>query len=128
MGREHLRNITAIPGGEVVAVADPHEASIDQALRVTPDARVFAAVEELMAHVEVGMDLPPGFLHVVYEVDDHEAHVAMLRQAGVRFLIEPQEIDTVVGRRKIAFFEAPDGIRTEVMQILEDREEAVNSG
>ena len=70
-----------------------------------------------------GMDLPPGFLHVVYEVDDHEAHVAMLRKAGVRFLIEPQEIDTAVGRRKIAFFEAPDGIRTEVMEILEDREE-----
>ena len=77
---------------------------------------------------EHGMDLPPGFLHVVYEVDDHEAHVAMLREAGVRFLIEPQEIDTAVGRRKIAFFEAPDGIRTEVMEILEDREEeALNS-
>jgi len=37
--------------------------------------------------------------------------------------IEPQEIDTAVGRRKIAFVEAPDGIRTEVMEILEDREE-----
>ena len=49
--------------------------------------------------------------------------VAGLREAGVRFLIEPQEIDTAVGRRKIAFFEAPDGTRTEVMEILEDREE-----
>ena len=53
MGREHLRNITAIPGGEVVAVADPHQASIDQAVRVAPDASVFSTVEELMAHVEV---------------------------------------------------------------------------
>ncbi len=53
MGREHLRNITATPGGEVVAVADPHEASIDQALRVAPDARVFGSVEDLMAQVEV---------------------------------------------------------------------------
>ena len=53
MGREHLRNITAIPGGEVVAVADPHEPSVDQALRVAPGPRVFAAVEDLMAHVQV---------------------------------------------------------------------------
>ncbi|MCH2596212.1 MAG: VOC family protein, partial [Pirellulales bacterium] len=29
-----------------------------------------------------GMDLPPGFLHVVYEVDDHEKHVQMIRDAG----------------------------------------------
>lgn len=78
---------------------------------------------------EHGMNLPPGFLHVVYEVDDHEAHVARLRESGVRFLMEPQEIETAVGRRKIAFFEAPDGVRTEVMQIIEDREaDAVSSG
>ena len=68
-----------------------------------------------------GMNLPPGFLHVVYEVDDHEQHVQMLREAGVRFLMEPQEIDTQVGRRKIAFFEDPNGIRTEIMEIIEDR-------
>ena len=67
-----------------------------------------------------GMDLPPGFLHVVYEVDDHDAHVEKLREAGVRFLMEPQEIDIAVGRRKIAFFEDLNGIRTEVMQIIED--------
>ena len=68
-----------------------------------------------------GMDLPPGFLHVVYEVDDHDEHVQMLREAGVRFLMEPQEIETAIGRRKIVFYEDPSGIRTEVMQIIEDR-------
>lgn len=67
-----------------------------------------------------GMDLPPGFLHVVYEVDNHEEHVKKLRAAGVKFLMEPQEIETAVGRRKIAFFESPNGIRTEIMEILED--------
>jgi len=65
-------------------------------------------------------ELPPGFLHAVYEVDDHDAHVARLREAGVRFIMEPQVIKIDFGVRKIAFFEAPDGIRTEVMQILED--------
>ena len=66
------------------------------------------------------MHLPTGFLHVVYEVDDHAQHVQMLRESGVRFLMEPQEIETQVGRRKIAFFEDPNGIRTEVMEIIDD--------
>ena len=70
-----------------------------------------------------GLDLPPGFLHVVYEVDDHDEHVSRLRKAGIRFLMEPQEIETALGRRKIAFSEAPNGVRTEVMQVLEDWEQ-----
>ena len=64
--------------------------------------------------------LPPGFLHDVYEVDDFDAQIARLRAAGVRFIMEPQEIEAAFGRRRIAFFETPDGLRTEVMQILED--------
>lgn len=68
-----------------------------------------------------GLALPPGFLHFVYEVDDLDAHVAELRGAKVRWLMEPREIDIALGRRKIAFFVDPSGIRTEVMQILEDR-------
>jgi catechol 2,3-dioxygenase-like lactoylglutathione lyase family enzyme len=68
----------------------------------------------------LGLDLPPGFLHVVYEVDDHDAHIQRLRNAGIRFIMEPQTIEVDFGVRKIAFFEAPDGIRTEVMQILAD--------
>ena len=67
-----------------------------------------------------GMALPPGFLHLVYEVDDHEKHVQMLRDAGTEFLMEPQEIETQLGRRKIAFFVDPNGIRTEVMEVIED--------
>jgi catechol 2,3-dioxygenase-like lactoylglutathione lyase family enzyme len=68
----------------------------------------------------LGVTLPLGFLHDVYEVDDLDAQVARLRQAGVRFLMEPQVIEAEFGRRKIAFFESSDGLRTEVMQILED--------
>jgi extradiol dioxygenase family protein len=67
-----------------------------------------------------GMNLPPGFLHAVYEVDDHDKHIQMLREAEVHFLMEPQEIETQLGRRKIAFFKDPDGVRTEVMEIIED--------
>ena len=69
----------------------------------------------------LGRELPPGFLHDVYEVFDFDAQIARLREAGVRFLMEPQTIEAAFGRRRIAFFETPDGLRTEVMEILEDR-------
>lgn len=68
----------------------------------------------------LGRTLPLGFLHDVYEVDDFDDQVARLRAAGVRFLMEPQEIEAAFGKRRIAFFETPDGMRTEVMEILQD--------
>ena len=68
----------------------------------------------------IGRTLPPGYLHDVYEVDDFDEHINRLRDSGVRFVMEPQEIEADFGRRRIAFFENPDGMRTEVMQVLED--------
>ena len=68
----------------------------------------------------LGQALPLGFLHDVYEVDDFDDHIARLRETGVKFLMEPQVIEAEFGKRRIAFFETPDGMRTEVMQILED--------
>ncbi len=64
--------------------------------------------------------LPLGFLHLVFEVDDFDTEVARLREAGVTFFVEPQEIEAEFGRRRIAFFIAPDGVRTEIMQIITD--------
>ena len=40
---------------------------------------------------------------------------------GVRFLMEPRLIEAEFGSRRIAFFETPDGMRTEIMQIIEDQ-------
>ena len=73
---------------------------------------------------ELGLNLPEGFLHDVYEVDDFEAYYARLQAAGVRFLTEPRVIETDFDRRKIVFMETPTGIRTEVMQVLEHKKEA----
>ena len=72
----------------------------------------------------LGETLPPGFLHDVYEVDDFDAQISRLRASGVRFIMEPRVIEAAFGRRRIAFFETPDGMRTEVMQILEDTADA----
>jgi len=69
----------------------------------------------------IGETLPLGFLHDVYEVEDFDDQIARLRRMGVRFIMEPQLIEAAFGRRRIAFFETPDGMRTEVMEIIEDR-------
>jgi catechol 2,3-dioxygenase-like lactoylglutathione lyase family enzyme len=69
---------------------------------------------------DLNLDLPLGFLHAVYEVDDFELEVARLRQSGVKFIMEPRILEGEFGTRKIAFFQAPDGTRIEIMQILRD--------
>ena len=51
----------------------------------------------------LGRELPLGFLHDVYEVSDFDAQIARLRQAGARFLMEPQVIEAAFGTRRIAF-------------------------
>ena len=69
----------------------------------------------------IGQRLPLGFLHDVYEVDDFDEQIGRLRAAGVSFIMEPRTIEAAFGTRRIAFFATPDGMRTEVMQIVEDR-------
>lgn len=69
---------------------------------------------------DLNLDLPPGFPHAVYEVDDFEAQVRALRKFGAKFLMKPQTLEGEFGKRKIAFFQAPDGTRLEVMQVLHD--------
>jgi catechol 2,3-dioxygenase-like lactoylglutathione lyase family enzyme len=91
----------------------------DYALLRLGDTRIIlfekAPYEDLL-----GATLPLGFLHDVYEVDDFDDRMARLKAAGVRFLMPPQVIEAAFGKRRIAFFETPDGVRTEIMQILED--------
>jgi catechol 2,3-dioxygenase-like lactoylglutathione lyase family enzyme len=84
------------------------------------DTRVILFDKAPYEHL-LGRELPLGFLHDVYEVADFDAQIARLRSAGVRFLMEPAVIEAAFGRRRIAFFETRDGMRTEVMEILEDR-------
>jgi len=65
-------------------------------------------------------DLPNGFLHAVYEVDDLEKVIHSLQHYGTKFIMSPRVLEGEFGTRRIAFVEAPDGTRVEVMQILED--------
>ena len=51
--------------------------------------------------------LPPGLIHTVYEVDDLDAQVERLRASGCHILMEPTEIESDFGLRRICFFVGP---------------------
>jgi extradiol dioxygenase family protein len=65
-------------------------------------------------------ELPNGFLHAVYEVDDLDKVIDSLQHYGTKFIMSPRVLKGEFGARRIVFVEAPDGTRVEVMQILED--------
>lgn len=57
-------------------------------------------------------EVPPGFLHFGFVVDDVEESHQELETAGIEFLMEP----TVFGDLKIAFFTDPAGTRIELIE------------
>ena len=82
MGREHIANITHLPGARVTALADPHPASLDAAEPMAPSAARFGCHRDLldsglcdavvvatpnMTHASVLDDVLGGDLHVLVE-------------------------------------------------------------
>ncbi|MBT5773561.1 MAG: Gfo/Idh/MocA family oxidoreductase, partial [Dehalococcoidia bacterium] len=65
MGREHMRNIVAVPGGEVVAIADPHAASVEAAREIVSGVASTDSVEALVARddLDVLVIATPNFTH-----------------------------------------------------------------
>jgi myo-inositol 2-dehydrogenase / D-chiro-inositol 1-dehydrogenase len=65
MGREHMRNIVAAPGGDVVAIADPHAPSIEAAREIAPEVAAFEDIEPLLARddLDVLVIATPNFTH-----------------------------------------------------------------
>jgi predicted dehydrogenase len=49
MGREHIRNISLLPGAEIAAVADPDEGSRREAQRISGRCEAFAEYRELLS-------------------------------------------------------------------------------
>lgn len=78
------------------------------------DKRVYLfdqAPYEAAGHVD---NLPTGFLHFGFVVDDIESAYEELTGAGIEFIMEP----AVFGNLKIAFFTAPSGVRIELLEHL----------
>lgn len=59
-------------------------------------------------------EVPLGFLHFGFVVNDIETAAGELSNAGVEFIMEP----TVFGDLKIAFFIDPAGVRIELLEHL----------
>ncbi len=73
MGREHIENIKTLDGTEIVALADPHAASLSAAQAITPGTpRSYAHYPELLA--------AGGFDALVISTPNH-THAAVLRDA-----------------------------------------------
>jgi len=58
-------------------------------------------------------ELPPGFLHFGYVVDDVDAAAAELAADGIPFVMEPTDF----GPLRVAFFRSPGGTRIELLEV-----------
>jgi myo-inositol 2-dehydrogenase/D-chiro-inositol 1-dehydrogenase len=82
MGREHMRNIEAVPGGEVVAIADPYRPSVEAARAVVAEVDSYDRVAEMLERDD---------LDVVVIATPNYTHRAVVEQAmssGLHLLIE----------------------------------------
>jgi catechol 2,3-dioxygenase-like lactoylglutathione lyase family enzyme len=68
---------------------------------------------------KLGAPLRDGLTHAVFEVDDMEAAMAELAEAGTEVLVPPMEVSAGFGSRRLSFLRSPGGVVFEVMQIRE---------
>lgn len=61
-------------------------------------------------------DLPTGFLHFGFVVDDVDASSHELAADGISFIMEP----TRFGSLNVSFFEAPSGVRIELIEHVDE--------
>lgn len=79
MGLEHIHNIGAIDGAQVVAISDPDQGSRDQGAEAEPGAAVYRDHRELLDHpgVDAVVVVSPNHTHrdILADVLDHNVHV-----------------------------------------------------
>jgi len=100
MGREHLRNLAALPGAEVTAVSDPHPASLDEALAEAARTGI-APPAAFGDHRSL---LESGRCDAVVVASPNMTHVDVLGDvldAGVHVLVEKPLCTTVADCRDI---------------------------
>jgi predicted dehydrogenase len=97
MGCEHLRNLKLLPDAQVVALADPVQSSLDEALATLGDqaggVQTFDSVEAMLAGVKLDAVI------VVSPNFTHRAVLAPLFDAGVNILCEKPLCTTVADAR-----------------------------
>ncbi|MFB6217648.1 MAG: VOC family protein [Halobacteriaceae archaeon] len=88
---------------------------VSHAVLSVGDKRVYLFAEAPYEAAGLVEDVPPGFLHFGFVVDDVAAAHESLAAAGAEFIMEP----TAFGSLKIAFFTDPDGTRIELIEELD---------
>jgi catechol 2,3-dioxygenase-like lactoylglutathione lyase family enzyme len=102
--------------GEVIDRAEgsgERAADLTYAALSVADKRVY--LFETAPYEAAGLvdELPPGFLHFGYVVDDVDAAAAELAADGVPFVMEPTDF----GPLRVAFCRSPGGTRIELLEI-----------
>ena len=96
MGREHIANISHLPGARVTAVADPHPPSLDAAAVLAPDAARFSEDHDL---------LDSGLCDAVVVATPNMTHAAVLDDVlgtGLHVLVEKPLCTTVADCKRVA--------------------------
>ena len=89
MGREHLRILALIPEVEAVAICDPHSASIEEALKITPDADTYDDFSDFLNRDDLDVVVVATPNHTHAEI------VTALVQKGPHLLIEKPMANTI---------------------------------
>jgi len=95
MGREHMRNIAAVPGGEVVAIADPHGPSIEASREITPTVDIHNNLDVLLARDDLDA------LVIATPNHTHREIIERAARSGLHLLVEKPFCTTVAHCREL---------------------------
>lgn len=95
MGREHMRNIATVPGGEVVAIADPHGPSIEAGRELQSDVAIHNDLETMLARDDLDV------LVIATPNHTHREVVERAAPRGLHLLIEKPLCTTVEHCREL---------------------------
>ena len=103
-------------GAEVVDRGHADEGSgataVNHVALAVADKRVYLFDRAPYEAAGLSDEIPPGFLHFGFVVEDIDEAYRELSATGVEFIMEP----SVFGDLKIAFFTDPAGVRVELIE------------
>jgi catechol 2,3-dioxygenase-like lactoylglutathione lyase family enzyme len=94
------------------------EGTFEYALVEFGGTRLFITTKPIFED-KLGVSLPFGLTHIVFEVDDVDQEVARLVALGSKVIIPPRDIHFALGSRRICFLSSPGNLIFEIMKIDE---------
>lgn len=97
---------------------NPSGGKYNTALLELGGTRAFLVGEPVFEH-KLEHQLISGLTHIVFEVDNLAEAYVQITGLGAKVLIEPKLVSGGYGSRRIAFFQSPNGLVFEMIEILE---------